>query len=110
MIMNNNEIFLDNLYRNLRFVCNGKVLKEGKLILFNFGDFYYSFTLDVSGVKKQFKLPMAYSITNCTSAIHLDYTTKTLCHGIDDLEFSCRMIKPKSKNSLYDNVVDVVFI
>lgn len=105
-----NEIFLDNLHRNLRFVCNNKILKEGKLILFNFGDFYYSFTLDVLGVKKQFKLPMAYSITHCTSAIHLDYTIKTLCCGIDDFEFSCKMIKPKSKNNLYDNIVDVVFL
>jgi hypothetical protein len=107
---NKNEIFLDNLHRTLRFVCNNKTIKEGKLILFNFNDFYYSFTLDVSGVKKHFKLPMAYSITDCTSAIHLDYTLKTLCYGIDDFEFSCRMIKPKSKNNLYDNVVDVVFV
>lgn len=105
-----NDIFLDNLHRNLKFTCNGKVLKEGKLILFNFSDFYYSFVLDVSGIKKHFKLPMAYSITYCTSAIHLDYTIKTLCHGIDEFEFSCRMIKPKSKNTLYDNVVDVVFV
>ena len=35
-----NDIFLDNLHRNLRFVCNNKTIKEGKLILFNFSDFY----------------------------------------------------------------------
>lgn len=107
---NKNEIFLNNLHRNLRFICNNKIMKEGKLILFNFNDFYYSFTLDVDGIKKHFKLPMAYSLTYCTSAIHLDYRLKTLCFGIDDFEFSCRMIKPKSKNNLYDNVVDVVFV
>ena len=107
---NNDDIFLDNLHRNFRFVCNGKVLKEGKLILFNFNDFYYSFTLDVSGNKKHFKLPMAFSITSNLSSIRLDYTIKTLCYNIDEFEFSCKMIKPKSKNTLYDNVVDVVFI
>jgi hypothetical protein len=107
---NNDEIFLDNLHRNFRFMCNGKVLKEGKLILFNFNDFYYSFTLDVSGNKKHFKLPMAFSITSNLSSIRLDYTIKTLCYNIDEFEFPCKMIKPKSKNALYDNVVDVVFI
>jgi hypothetical protein len=106
----NGKIFLDNLYRNFKFVCNNKVLKEGRLILFNFNDFYYSFTLDVSGTKKHFKLPMAFSTTNNMSAIRLDYTIKTLCYGIDDFEFICKMIKPKSKNALYDSVVDVIFI
>lgn len=106
----NGKIFLDNLYQNFKFVCNNKTLKEGKLILFNFNDFYYSFTLDVSGSRKHFKLPMAFSVSSSVSSIRLDYTIKTLCHGIDDFEFLCKMIKPKSKNTLYDSVVDVVFI
>ena len=105
-----NEIFLDNLHRNLRFICNNKTIKEGKLILFNFSDFYYSFTLDVSGTMKYYKLPMAFSVTDNLSSIRLDYTIKKLCYSIDEFEFSCKMIKPKSKNALYDNVVDVVFI
>jgi hypothetical protein len=105
-----NTIFLDNLHKTLRFVCNKKVLKEGKLILFNYNDFYYSFTLDVSGSTKHFKLPMAFSVTDNVSSIRLDYTIDTLCNSIDHLAFSCKMMKPKSKNNLYDNVVDVVFI
>ena len=104
------EIFLNNLHRNFKFVCNNKTLKEGKLILFNFNDFFYSFTLDVSGNRKHFKLPMAFSVTNNLSSIRLDYRIKTLCYNIDEFEFSCKMIKPKSKNALYDNVVDIVFI
>lgn len=106
----NEKVFLDNLHRNFKFVCNSKTLKEGKLILFNTNDFYYSFVLDVSGNKKQFKLPMPFSVSKTVSSIRLDYTVKTLCHGLDDFEFSCRLIKPKSKNNIYDNVLDVVFI
>lgn len=109
--MNENyDIFLNNLHRNFRFICNGKTIREGKLILFNLNDFYYSFTLDVSGNHKNFKLPMAFTVTDNLSSIRLDYTIKTLCFGIDEFEFSCKMIKPKSKNMLYDNFVDVVFI
>lgn len=108
--MNSNDIFLNNLHRNFKFVCNNKTIKEGKLILFNFNDFYYSFTLDVSGNMKHFKLPMAYSVISTLSSIRLDYTIKTLCHNIYDFEFLCKSIKPKSKSHLYDNIVEMIFI
>jgi hypothetical protein len=106
----NCDIFLNNLHRNFKFTCNNKTLREGKLILFNYDNFYYSFTLDLSGTKKHFKMPMAFSVTSNLSSIRLDYRIKTLCYGIDDFENMCRLIKPKSKNAFYDNVVDIVFI
>jgi hypothetical protein len=105
-----NDIFLNNLHRNFKFICNNKTLKEGKLILFNMSDFYYSFTLDVSGSKKSLKLPMAFAITQTLSSIRLDYTIRTLCHNIEDIIFDCKMIKPKMRNNLYDNVVEMVFV
>lgn len=109
--MNDNyDIFLNNLHKNFKFVCNNKVLKEGKMILFNFDNFYYSFTLDVSGNKKNFKMPMAFSVTDNLSSIKLDYRIKTLCYSIDEFEFSCRLLKPKSKSTFYDSVVEMVFI
>lgn len=108
--MNSNDVFLNNLHRNFKFVCNNKTIKEGKLILFNFNDFYYSFTLEVSGNMKHFKLPMAYSVNSTLSSIRLDYTIKTLCHNIYDFELLCKTIEPKSKSYLYDNIVEMVFI
>lgn len=106
----NDKIFLDNLHRNFKFICNNKTIKEGKLILFNLTDFYYSFTLDVSGNMKHFKLPMPYSVIDNLSSIKLDYRIKTLCHNIYDFELLCRTIEPKSKSYLYDNIVEVVFV
>jgi hypothetical protein len=108
--MGQSEIFLNNLHRNFKFICNNKVLKEGKLILFNFNDFYYSFTLDVSGSKKQYKLPMAFNVTECLSSIRLDYTINTLCHGIDEYIYHCDKIPQPFKSNLYDNVLEMVFI
>jgi hypothetical protein len=104
------EIFLNNLHRNFRFVCNNKTIKEGKMILFNMNDFYYSFTLDVSGSNKNFKLPMAFTVVQTVSSIKLDYTIKTLCHNIEDFIILCRMIQPKIKNNLYDSTVEMIFI
>jgi hypothetical protein len=107
---NQTDIFLNNLHRNFKFVCNNKTIREGKLILFNFNDFHYSFTLDLSGNKKQFKLPMAFTVTEGVSSLKLDYTLNTLCHGIEDFVFNCKMIKPiESKNAFYDNVVEMIF-
>jgi hypothetical protein len=107
---NENDIFLNNLHRSFKIVCNNKTLKEGKLILFNMSDFYYTFTLDLSGVKKHLKLPMAFSVTQSLSSIKLDYRIKTLCFEIDDFVFNCQMIKLKTKNNLYDNIVEMIFI
>ena len=108
-MVDQSEIFLNNLHRNFKFTCNNKTLKEGKLILFNLSDFYYSFTLDLSGSKKHFKLPMAFSISQTLSSIRLDYTINSLCHNMEDFVFNCKMIKPKMKNNLYDGVVEMIF-
>jgi hypothetical protein len=105
-----NAIFLNNLHRNFKFISNGKTIKEGKLILFNLNDFYYSFTLDVSGNMKNFKMPMAFSVTDNLSSIRLDYKIKTLCHNIYDFEIYSRTIEPKSKTYFYDNIVEMVFV
>jgi hypothetical protein len=105
-----NDIFLNNLHRRFKIICNNKTLKEGKLILFNVSDFYYTFTFELSGAKKHLKLPMAFSITQSVSSIRLDYRIKTLCFGIDDIMFNCQMIKPKMKNNLYDNIVEMIFV
>jgi len=106
---NDNDIFLNNLHRNFKFICNGKTIKEGKLILFNLNDFYYSFTLDVSGNIKNFKMPMAFSVMDNLSSIKLDYRIKTLCHNVYDFEIYSRTIEPKSKTCFYDNIVEMVF-
>ena len=87
-----NDIFLDNLHRSFRFVCN------------------YSFTLDVAGNKKQYKLPMAFSVTQSVSSIKLDYTINTLCSNMDDYIMPCKMIKPVLKSNIYNNVVEMIFI
>jgi hypothetical protein len=105
-----NDIFLDNLHRSFRFVCNNKTIKEGKLVLFNFNDFYYSFTLDVSGNKKQYKLPMAFSVTQSISSIRLDYTINALCSNMDEYIMPCKMIKPVLKSNIYNSVVEMVFV
>lgn len=107
---NKNDIFLNNLHRSFKIICNNKTLKEGKLILFNAGDFYYTFTFDLSGVKKHLKLPMAFSITETLSSIRLDYRIETLCFGIDDFILNCQTIKPKMKNNLYNNIVEMIFV
>lgn len=104
------EIFLNNLHRNFKFVCNNKTIREGKLILFNFNDFHYTFTLDLSGSKKQFKLPMAFSVTETLSSLKLDYSIDTLCCGMENFIFECKMIQPFEKNNLYDNTVEMVFV
>jgi hypothetical protein len=107
--MNNNDIFLNNLHRNFKFICGGKTIKEGKLILFNLNDFYYSFTLDVSGNMKNFKIPMAFSVMDNLSSISLDYRIKTLCQNVYDFEIYSRTIEHKSKTCFYDNIVEIVF-
>lgn len=92
--------------KNLRFKINNKILKEGKLILFSFKEFYLHFKLHVTGnTYKYIELPYPYNYKINSSCILFDYTNTSLSKNNSDVDVLIKLLKRTKHSKFYDNTL-----
>jgi N-glycosylase/DNA lyase len=70
------------LQHNVQFICNNKVIKKGKLLLFAMKSFYLTFTItNDKGEPKTFEIPYPFKIDTIGDSINLtlDYELILSC-------------------------------
>ena len=98
----------DYLQQNVQFVLNDKVIREGKLMLFNIKDFYVSFIIFTKKQQnKTYELPVPFQLKKVHKNLVLDYTLGHIHH--DEMKKKLYMVqiynKANKKSKLYDNVL-----
>ena len=107
------EINIDKLIQPLLqqqvvFSVNDKILKEGRLILFNVRDFHLCFYLKTDkGSNRLYELPYPYHITKHLNGVHLDYTLETLTKGATELMYRIKGLTKVRNSKLYDNILTI---
>ena len=95
------------LQQKISFSINGKTIKSGKLILFCIKDFYLVFTVHVNQAKKIFEIPYPYSFLQNNNKIILNYSTKTLCHDIEEIKHHAKLLAPKKPNKFFNTFAEL---
>ena len=106
------DYFKDLLQRDIQFVLNDKILREGKLIVFNIKDFYVSFVIHTKkNQTKTYDIPLPYGVFTNQTDVVLDYTLKHVHYNkpsigrlIEDIGKS---VGKKSK--LYDTYLTIKY-
>ena len=63
------------LQRNVKFVVNNKVLKEGRVVVYNLKDFYISFILNTKkNQNKTYEIPRPFKVTSQDKCLFFDYS------------------------------------
>ena len=76
------------LQKTVTFEVNGKVLREGRFILYNIKDFYITFNLITSKqLQKTYELPLPFEVVQHEDYIIFDYTFKNITR---DDKYSCQ--------------------
>jgi len=92
--------------KDLKFKINNKILKEGKLILFSFKEFYLHFKLHVTGnTYKYIELPYPYYYKITPSSIMFDYTNNSLSKNNTDIDVLIKLLKRAKHSKFYDNTL-----
>ena len=75
------------LQRTVKFNINGKILREGKIILYNLKDYYIEFVIITKkDQQKIYEIPIPFRISMIEHKVVYDYDTKYAVHSnIDDL-------------------------
>ena len=87
------------LQRNVNFKIDTKILKKGRLILFNIADFYVIFTIETafSNKRQSYEIPFPFYIERKTSDILLlDYRFHHLYNNDHEIK---RLLTRQSKES-----------
>jgi hypothetical protein len=112
--MNDYQMSIDNilkqlLQKNIKFVLNDQVTREGKLILFNHGYFTLNFHIKNHRKNKNelFKLPIPFDFEyhDDDGLLYFDYRIKTFAHGNEEIETMVKGAKKTHLSKYYDKIL-----
>lgn len=104
------RIFESLLQKKVQVVVNGKVIKDGILLLYTIKDYYVTFILKSSeGIKKYYEFPMPFNIELKDNSFILDYKLETLAYNNIDLLYQLKTLSQKKSSKIYNSVIIIHF-
>lgn len=94
------------LQQNIKLQVNEKVLKEGKLVLFNIKDFYIIFTFKTPNNElKKYEMPLPYESRVEDNIGHLDFRFEKITKKASPLFYKIKCLNTTKKSKFYDSIV-----
>lgn len=92
---------------DLEFCLNEKVIKRGKLLLFDHGYFNYIFHIQTNSKKTSIKTPVPFEFYMLDEILHFDYTLDSFTNKIPMLEETVSKIKIEQPSKFFDNILKI---
>lgn len=103
------KILQSYLQSKVTIKCNNKVLKTGKLTLFNIKQYFIRFYIETDKkTSKVLELPYPFCVESNDGICTLNYKLSSLCNNHIATVNSLRGINKNSANKIYDNVVSII--
>ena len=100
------------LQKEVTYNLNGKVIKEGKVLLFNIKDFYINFMLRTKKqANKNYEIPIPFHIVTTKTDITFDYSVRHITKSrsnIHNMVVDLQLLFGK-KSKFYDNILTIEF-
>ena len=103
--------FLPFFQKNIAITLDNKILRQGKLLLFNIKDLYIYFTLLCSNGTKIFELPYPFDtyMENVSSnVLILDYKIKTFTKSLPVITEKVVCFKAQKTMKYYDSKIKII--
>tara|TARA_B100001123_G_scaffold328275_1_gene369406 strand:+ start:117 stop:461 length:345 start_codon:yes stop_codon:yes gene_type:complete len=96
------------LQRNISFSTTTRVFKKGRMVLFNIGEYYISFTVETAFSNKlqSYEIPYPFAVEKAEEGkLHLDYRFNRLYNNSADVRVALANEKIECKSKYLDTVV-----
>jgi hypothetical protein len=103
-----NDLFNYFLQRNIVFVLNNKIIKEGKLFLYNQKDYYLYFYLKTNNnEQKKFEMPYPFSVKKYENHLVMDYSLSAISENDSELYYRLISLNRNNNSKYYDSKITI---
>tara|TARA_B110000495_G_scaffold94975_1_gene82059 strand:+ start:2932 stop:3291 length:360 start_codon:yes stop_codon:yes gene_type:complete len=102
--------FIPMLQHTVRFILDGKITRQGRLLLISQKGAYLSFILtDKNNKPKVYEVPYPYmyKFDSKRNIMSLDYRINTLCNNNPTALHLVSLVIPVKKNRFYDSTISI---
>ena len=105
-----NNMLQSLLQSRVVFKCDNKILKTGKLKLFNVKQYFIKFYIETDKKEnKVLELPYPFLMSRNDNGIcTLNYKISSLCNNTQPVMSILKTCKSNSSHKIYDNVVNII--
>lgn len=108
-MMDKIEEQLKNLVlENVDFVLDGKVIKRGRLKVFNTKQFFIRFKLELDGEVKDWELPYPYKLEQQENEYIFNYCLSAFCPPTELAFYKMKLVNRSSASKLHDTHLRVI--
>lgn len=96
------------LQENISICCNDKIIRQGKLMLITYKDYYITFIIKNKNGLKKYELPFPFHMEPKKREIVLDYKIATLARS-DNRISTISSVARRGNSKLYNNYVSIKY-
>lgn len=102
------EILNGILQQTVSIYCNEKAVRQGKLILITYKDYYITFMLKTKNGLKKYELPYPFKIDVNKNELVLDYKIATLAKSPNRVS-TISSVDRVGNSKLYNNFISIKY-
>lgn len=104
------EVFKQYLQHDLEFSVNSKIIKAGKLFLFEHGYFNFIFHIKTKMKSVSLKIPIPFDFVLTPHNVEMNYKIEAFTNNIPAISDAVDRIKVKNPSKFYNNILTIKMV
>jgi hypothetical protein len=96
------------ILKNVEFKINDKIIKKGKVRIFNTKQFFIKFKVENNEGVKEFELPYPYKTYKTSNGFLFDYCLSAFVPKTEEVFWKIKTLSSKESSKLHDNYLYVI--
>jgi hypothetical protein len=98
----------DIILKNVEFKIDNKVIKKGKIKVFNTKQFFIRFKLEMEHKVVEYDLPYPFKVSKISNGYIFDYCLSAFCPRTDELYWKMLALNKDDASKLHNNYLRVL--
>lgn len=95
------------LLQDVEFVIDNKIIKKGKIKMFNTKQFFLKFKIECAASTKEYEIPYPFRVENTSNGYLFDYTLSAMIPPTEPLYWKIKLMNKDGASKLYNNYLFV---
>lgn len=96
------------MLQNVEFVIEDKVIKRGKIRVFNTKQFFIKFRLENGGVVRDYELPYPYRVEETDNGFLFDYCLSAFVPPTEEVFWKMKAVGKENASKIHEKYLSVV--